>query len=419
MDIEAAFISNIIRKNTIKDVIDENLPEELFLHRLDEWLFLKAFYSDHGNVPPLDYFKSKFPDFEIDPIDSETSFFIGELRKKYAHNLMTEAMKCAAPLLKSKDPFAALDVFKKVVLDIERETIESEDVNLTETVSERLDDYHKTKDKGGITGLPSLWYILDKATLGFGPGELWMIAARGSVGKTWFETILARYHWGIGYVPLLISEEMECKQIARRFDAVNAKVSHMRLRSGDLKKEEYNRFVDSLKDMSGRHPFWISGGSDHDDISVIKSKVEKYKPDAVYIDGAYFLNDENGAKTRHERLDNIFKDLKKKIAKPYGIPVIVTHQFNLEGTELDGNENTLAYGDFQKWMDGIIGMYQTDDLRLNKEMLIKLLRIREGTKVDFVATWDLENMVFDHKVKGSDDVDYDNCEDNLLDIVDL
>jgi hypothetical protein len=49
-------------------------------------------------------------------------------------------------------------------------------------------------------------------------------------------------------------------------------------------------------------------------------------------------------------------------------------------------------------------MYQTEDLRLNKEMLFKILKQREGERLEFVSEWDLDNMNFSVKDMGSDDV---------------
>jgi hypothetical protein len=156
--------------------------------------------------------------------------------------------------------------------------------------------------------------------------------------------------------------------------------------------------------MEGALPFIVSGDDDGGGVNAIKAKVERYKPHALYIDGAYLLEDDRYAKSRHERLDNIAWDLKKGIARKYGIPVIFSHQFNQEGKELEGNENTLAYGDMQKWSDGMLGMYQTDDLRLNKEMLVRLLKQREGEKFEFVTGWDLDSMSFDTHENGVDDI---------------
>jgi hypothetical protein len=122
----------------------------------------------------------------------------------------------------------------------------------------------------------------------------------------------------------------------------------------------------------------------------------------VYIDGVYLVHDDEEAKGKWEKMANVLWGL-KKLARRKGIPMIVSHQFNSEGKGDEGSADTLKFGDVQQWFDGLIGMYQTDDLRLNKEMLFRLLKQREGERLEWVAEWDLEHMRFDTK-KGKDDV---------------
>jgi hypothetical protein len=58
------------------------------------------------------------------------------------------------------------------------------------------------------------------------------------------------------------------------------------------------------------------------------------------------------------------------------------------------------------WFDLILGMYQTDELRLNKEMLFRVLKIRESEEfnVEWVSGWDLDAMEFPDKGPGTEEV---------------
>ncbi len=117
----------------------------------------------------------------------------------------------------------------------------------------------------------------------------------------------------------------------------------------------------------------------------------------------YLIDDERKGNSGWERLKNVSWDL-KRLARSEGIPIIVSHQFNQQAGDDEGTASTLAYGDIQKWYDLIIGMYQTEDLRLNKEMLFKILKQREGERLEFVSEWDLDSMSFEVKDMGTDDV---------------
>ena len=64
----------------------------------------------------------------------------------------------------------------------------------------------------------------------------------------------------------------------------------------------------------------------------------------------------------------------------------------------------MKFGDVQMWFDLMIGLFQSEDMRLNKEMLFKILKQREGEKKEWVAEWELETMSFDTKAMGYDDI---------------
>lgn len=402
MDVETGLISKIILENKMIEVVDEGLKPELFYDKKSEWEYLSSFFSEHGAVPNTDIFEKEFPEFEFKSyVDVPLTYLITELRKKKAYSIAAETLKKAANLLKEKDPFGAIEAYKRCVLDTESDARPSKDYNLTENPMARLDEYHKLE--GGITGFTTPWAVLDEATLGYQNEQLVLLVARSAIGKTWYETINARWCWGLGHVPLLITKEMSVKQIVQRIDAIHARLNFQRFRSKQLTTNELGYYEEALKEMENKQPFYVSGDDiGTGDVSGVAAKIEKYHPDIVFIDGVYFLGDVRKATTRHERLEHIFEDL-KKVARNFSIPVVLTHQFNKEGADDKGTADTLAYADVQKWCDLIIGMYQTEDLRLNKEMEFKILKQRDGIKCSFVTSWDLDNMNFVTK-GGIDDV---------------
>jgi hypothetical protein len=149
---------------------------------------------------------------------------------------------------------------------------------------------------------------------------------------------------------------------------------------------------------------WISGDIDSSmGVSSVASKIDKYRPKMVWIDGVYMMRDERNAKPSWEKFTHICEDL-KTLAQKKKTPIGVSHQFNLSGKGEDGNADTLKYADVQMWFDVMLGMYQTDDLRANKEMLFKINKLREGNPTQWVTSWDLDAMDFGVQVSGVDDV---------------
>jgi len=403
MDLERALISKVLFDKCYSDAVDEHIVEELFVEHREVWKWVVEEYKKHGDEPPVDFLEERWPQFEFGMSEGSVPFLVEELKKRRVKSLIIDSIRKQGDLIKAKDPMAALDEVRTLLIKADMETRPSRDVNLTENPLDRRKKYDEIVNAGGVTGMPSPWPPLDEETQGFHPEDLIMFAGRAGVGKTFTEMVLARYHWSLGYVPLVFSREMAVWQIIRRIDAINAELPYKRFRGGQLSSDELERWMQALKDMEGGTPFWVSGDDDVLGVSGIEAKIKKYRPHGVYIDGAYLIGDERGAKAVWEKFLNVCWDL-KKLARRVKLPIFVTHQFNLSGLGEKGTADTMKFGDVKMWFDLMIGQYQDESMKLNKEMLFKIIKQREGDEVQWVSEWDLDRMCFGHKKSGHDDI---------------
>lgn len=406
MDFEAALLSKILKdENALPQVLDQRVSDELFVGYPLLWGYMMETYAKHGGLPPIDFVEQKFPDFSFQALqDTPVSFLVEELKKRHIHNLITDSIRTQADFLKTKDPYSALEAMRSTLMRADVDTRPSFDMNFAEDIDERLKRYDEAEKAGGVTGIPTPWDILNDVTQGFQSEDLIMIAGRGKVGKTWSEMIFALQNWKDGYIPLVFSREMAVWQIARRIDAIRAKLPYKRFKSGMLTSEEKERWMKSLELLKGARPLWLTGddGDGHLGVTAITAKVERYNPHIIYIDGAYLIRDDRKGKQRWEQFYNVCQDL-KRLAQRKKTPVVVTHQFGSSGKGMDGTEDTLKFGDVQMWFDVIIGCYRTEDMVENKEMLMKILKHREGEEAQWVTEWDFDTMSFDQK-PGEDDI---------------
>lgn len=411
MDFEAVVISKVLGEKLMEEALELNIREDLFKEYRPQWRFIRDVYLNHSGLPTVEHLVSKFPDFEVQNSTEPLSFLVEELKKKHVRSVIIDCMSEQAEIFKSsKNPYDALDIMRKTLAQAEEASRTSRDYNVTADPESRLEDYYKISASEGMTGIPSPWYALDRESGGFQNEDLIMIAARGGVGKTWSEVIAAEHQRRLGFTTVVFSKEMSVKQILRRFDAVSAKVSFNRLKMGMLTTAELDRYKQTLKEMKGTTPLHISGDIDTKmGVSSVAAKIDKYRPSMVWIDGVYMMRDERNAKASWEKFTNICEDL-KALAQKKKTPIGVSHQFNLAGKEDKGDADTLKYGDVQMWFDVMIGLYQTEDLRANKEMLFKINKIREGSPTQWVSAWDLDKMEFEIKSAGADDIGtkYDN-----------
>lgn len=123
-------------------------------------------------------------------------------------------------------------------------------------VGRYLDDSLELLDKlsnknESITGIPTGFRDIDRRTAGLHPAELILIAARPGMGKTSFalniaQNVAVKAKRNVA----IFSLEMPGIQIANRLLSCEAKVSSEKIKTGNLKEEEWGRIADAMAVLS-------------------------------------------------------------------------------------------------------------------------------------------------------------------------
>ena len=141
-----------------------------------------------------------------------------------------------------------LDMSEHRIYQIAGERARGEAVPMAKAVAETFKRIDSTAHRSGLTGLPSGYYELDELLCGFNQGELIVIAARPSMGKTAFVLNCMDYaadpdhapEWlGRQAVVLFFSLEMGQQSIVRRMLCSRARVDAHKLRTGRIPSEDY------------------------------------------------------------------------------------------------------------------------------------------------------------------------------------
>ena len=116
-------------------------------------------------------------------------------------------------------------------------------------VVELLDRVQEMADNpNDITGVPTGFHDLDKMTSGLQPGDLVVLAARPSMGKTAFAINIAEHvalHEGLPVA--VFSMEMGASQLAVRIVGSIGRVDQGHLRTGKLTDEEWPRLTEAIE----------------------------------------------------------------------------------------------------------------------------------------------------------------------------
>ena len=112
------------------------------------------------------------------------------------------------------------------------------------------------KLKGRVAGVPSGFSALDQLLTGFHAGELIILGARPSMGKTSLAMNMAGYAALYGGKSVAVfSLEMPREQIALRLLCSDAKVNMQRVRQGTLTGDDWMRLATSIGPMSNSRIF--------------------------------------------------------------------------------------------------------------------------------------------------------------------
>ena len=305
-DTEKGFISKLLETKDFKTVKDQQIKTSFFNgDNRRVYNYIQDIYSTTGEVPTPRAVSHKFPSYKFEKYNDEVGteesllFWCGELRAKVKHNKLADLIKDSADLINDENAEEAYSIIKKQIISIEQEVNISTSVNITEDIDERIDAYKKRKINQGITGIPSCFNSLDLATGGFNDETLTTIVAKTGIGKTFMEVILGAYCMLNDYKVLQFVTEMSTEKMRERYEAILFKMvrdinfNYNDYKRGRLDKITEKSFLEFLeKDLTSLYPLTLTQATD---VMSIQAEIENIKPDIVFIDGAYLLQDVQGA----------------------------------------------------------------------------------------------------------------------------
>ncbi|HME82732.1 MAG TPA: replicative DNA helicase [Candidatus Eremiobacteraceae bacterium] len=188
--------------------------------------------------------------------------------------------------------------------------------------------YHQ---QGQITGVPSGFKSLDQFTAGFQPGELVIIAARPSMGKTSLALNIAVHAAKqAGRAVAVFSLEMSANQLIQRLLSAEARIDAQRLRTGNIKDDDWGKISAAMGELADLSIHIDDSAALR--VSEVRSRARrlhaKYGLDLIIVDYLQLLQSSNmKAVNRVEIIDDICRGL-KTLAKELKLPVVALAQLN-------------------------------------------------------------------------------------------
>ena len=358
----------------------------------------------------------------LDDVPTTAMFhpYVEVLKKKYIlRRVISDCTQCVSEAYEHPEDAAAfLDGVEKAVLKIRDETEKEQGIVDMKT---HVSGIIKTLEEivvngGGSNGLMTGFHDFDKMTNGLHGGEMVVVAARPSMGKTSFvmniiENISIRKD---NPLPTAVfSLEMSCESLVQRVLCSRAKVQMSALRGGLINKENFHSLMTSAGEIA-EAPIWID---DTPGLSIneMRAKARRLKQQhdiqLIAIDYLQLLKAPDVASRdgREKEVAEISGGI-KGIAKELKIPIIVLAQLNRQPDSRGGKpkmSDLRESGSIEQDAD-LIGLLMRPEVYADDEedreekegeAFLHIAKQRNGPTGDVPLTFMHEFMRFDNRAK--------------------
>lgn len=205
--------------------------------------------------------------------------------------------------------------------------------SMPDLVGEMIDRVNELSERDEfVTGLETSYYDLDKLTTGLQRGDLIILAARPSMGKTSMAMNIAEHAAvSLGLPVMVFSMEMGGVQLTMRMAGSIGRIDQQRLRTGKLQDDEWARLTEASERLS-RAPMHIDEASalTQGDLRARARRQARAsgKLALIVVDYVQLMSGTEGSEeNRATSLGEISRGL-KALAKELNCPVIALSQLN-------------------------------------------------------------------------------------------
>lgn len=270
------------------------------------------------------------------PSAANLSYYLDIVREKYLLRKMIQV--CTGVVGRVYDyegeVEALMDEVERDVLRISESRVQGKTTTMKELVKAAIgtiEDFHKRQ--GMLTGIATGFTDLDKMTNGLHGGEMIVVAARPSMGKTSLAMNIAEHVSVEQKLPVgVFSLEMTAESLVMRLLCSRSRVNMRNVREGFLAERDFPRLTGAAGKLANA-PLFIDDSSG---LSILQFRAKARRMHQQYgiklfvIDYLQLLHSTSRrAENRQQEIADISNGI-KALAKELKVPVIVLSQLNRE-----------------------------------------------------------------------------------------
>ena len=272
-----------------------------------------------------------------------------------------------------------MDRAEKSLLQVTRSRRSTTFVTAKEVVDETVELIQKmSANRTPVTGMKTDFKQLDRVTNGFQKGDLIILAARPSMGKTAFALNLAMNMAEQNNLPVAIfSLEMDSAALVKRMLSSKSGLDGNKLRSGyGITTTDMNSLLEA-KEQLRNFPLYFNDNPDAVTVGAVASSCRRLQNEkglgAIVIDYIQLMSSGNsrGSDSRQQEVSDISRAL-KGIARELQVPVIALSQLSRSVESRSSNKRPMLSdlresGALEQDADMVLFLYRESYYEYTKE----------------------------------------------------
>lgn len=300
---------------------------------------------------------------------------------------------------------------KEILNDAERRIFkiaQQSEQRHAETLDQLINDaIRKLEENDGrlITGISTGYPNLDEITSGLQNGEMIVVAARPSMGKTALALNMAENMVSREVSVALFSLEMSRQQLTQRLLSSRSAVSGHKIRRNMLSDNDMEAILQAANDLMQR-PLYID---DTPGLTImqLRAKARRLKQShnigIVFVDYLQLMTSGRRAESRQQEVSEISRGI-KALARELNVPVVCLSQLNRAAEQREGHRPRMSdlreSGSIEQDADVVAMLHRESYYHMNDETWIEqnedkhnlaeliIAKQRNGPTATVKLTWD-------------------------------
>ncbi|MBV2138594.1 MAG: AAA family ATPase [Candidatus Thiodiazotropha sp. (ex Ctena orbiculata)] len=271
--------------------------------------------------------------------------------------------------------------------------------NMKEMVREVVDQIEDRFHSGDLTGVATGFPKLDQVIGGLQPQDLYIVAARPSIGKTAFAVNIALHASKTAFV----SAEQPANQIIQRMIAISSGLAAHKMRNPrKFDDHEWTRLTSGIGQVTElQTQIFDKSAPTIEEIHAWAPKAVERGAELIIIDYLQRIKAADRKLSSYDRISHVVMSM-KELARNLNVPVLSLAQINREGAKNAKMEHLKGSGDIEQEADAIM-ILDRDIENLPSNGYLTMEKNRHGPLVSIPLYFETQTMKFGEAVNDEDD----------------